>query len=753
MWPEYAVTLVVLLGAGLALLFAILYTKHTAQIAIDPKVQRLLNDDRVQSKIASISETITIGAKAFLFSEYKYMAVFIVVFSIILLLLLGFLHDWSNAVFTVISFVLGSVTSILAGYIGMLIAVFANSRTAVKANEGYGPAFVTAFKAGCVMGFALIGLGLLNLFILITLINLYYDDAYDNFENTKSMYEAIAGYGLGGSSIALFGRVGGGIYTKAADVGADLCKIDFDLNEDCPQNPAVIADNVGDNVGDIAGMGADLFGSFAESSCAAMVISSQSPELFKYSQAMYLPLVIAAVGIMVCIVTSFLATHIRPVQVKADIETALKHQLLLSTFLMTPVVYLVCIFFLPDSAFSIGDKTGIKNWHIFFCIAFGLWSGLCIGYVTEYYTSNSYDPVKQVADSCKNGAATNIIYGLALGYKSVIIPVFALAATIYVSYSLAGMYGIANAALGILSTMGIGLTIDAYGPICDNAGGIAEMAGMREEVRERTDALDSAGNTTAAIGKGFAIGSAALVSLALFGAFVTTVGLQSVDILQPFQFAGLLVGAMLPYWFSAMTMKSVGKAALKMGEEVRRQFTEDPNLLAYARAADIEDEKKREEEINRFESMDNCPTPDYNECIKIATNASLEEMIPPGALVMLTPLVVGFLFGVEALAGVLAGSLVSGVQMAISASNTGGAWDNAKKYVEEGSLYINGQKQEKGSAVHKAAVVGDTVGDPLKDTSGPALNILIKLSAIISLVFAPSFPSLSKGGLLHQLFT
>jgi H(+)-translocating pyrophosphatase len=642
--------------------------------------------------------------------------------------LLGFIHGWVPALFSLIAFVVGAVTSIICGFVGMRIAVYSNSRTALQAAQGYTPAFATSFKAGCVMGFALCSLALLVLFILVNLFSLEWSDVLTNVESSTTMYECISGYGLGGSSVALFGRVGGGIYTKAADVGADLVgKVERDLPEDDPRNPAVIADNVGDNVGDIAGMGADLFGSFAESACAAMVIAAQSESLHKTWGALCFPLVLASVGIVVCILTSFVATHLIPVTQQSEIEPSLKRQILVSTLLMTPAAYVVCYFFLPSS-FDVGTAVGVKSWHVFICVATGLWSGMVIGYITEYYTSHSYTPVREVADACKTGAATNIIYGLALGYKSVIVPTIALAVTIYVSYSLAGMFGIASAALGILSPLSIDLTIDAYGPICDNAGGIAEMAGMPEYVRERTDALDGAGNTTAAIGKGFAIGSAAFVSLALFGAFVTTVGLSTggVDILQPFQFAGLLVGAMLPYWFSAMTMKSVGFAAKEMVEEVRRQFRERPGIL------------------------NNTEKPDYKTCVAISTEASLKEMLPPGALVMLTPLIVGFLFGVEALAGLLAGALVSGVQMAISSSNTGGAWDNAKKYIAAGGL---GPDKKKHSDEHKAAVIGDTVGDPLKDTSGPSLNILIKLMAIISLVFAPAFPSLSKGGYLKQLFS
>jgi inorganic pyrophosphatase len=596
------------------------------------------------------------------------------------------------------------------------------------ALQGYGPAFVTSFKAGCVMGFMLCALGLLNLWILVHIVGAYYTDSLTNINQSKIMYEAIAGYGLGGSAVALFGRVGGGIYTKAADVGADLVgKFERDLPEDDPRNPAVVADNVGDNVGDIAGMGADLFGSFAESACAAMVVSSQSHELFSSWPAMMFPLIIAACGIGACIITSFVATHLIVVSSETEIEPSLKRQILVSTLILTPILFILCHFFLPDT-FTIGTLGGIRNYHIFFCLACGLWSGMIIGYITEYFTSHAYTPVREVANACETGAATNIIYGLALGYKSVIIPVFCMAITIFVSYRLAGMYGIACAALGILSPLSIDLTIDAYGPICDNAGGIAEMSHLPPEVREKTDALDGAGNTTAAIGKGFAIGSAAFVSLALFGAFVTTVGLaeSGVDILQPFQFAGLLVGAMLPYWFSAMTMKSVGKAANDMVIEVRRQFREIEGVLA------------------------GTTPPDYARCVAISTEAALREMIAPACLVLFTPIIVGFLFGVKALAGLLAGALVSGVQMAISSSNTGGAWDNAKKYIAAGGL---GEDKKKHSEPHKAAVIGDTVGDPLKDTSGPSLNILIKLMAIISLVFAPSFPSIKKGGLLEQLFS
>lgn len=728
---DSAVTLIILVCVILGFLLAILYAYQIGTIVVAPQGSQETDErglleghlsHEVRRKVVQISAAITEGATAFLFKEYQYMGGFVGLFSIMLLVFLGLgRKDWTSAIFTTIAYICGGLTSVASGFIGMRIAVFSNSRTAVSAVSGYGPAFVTAFKAGVVMGFALVGLGLLVLYILINFFKLHWTNSLVDAGEAKLMYEAIAGYGLGGSTIALFGRVGGGIYTKAADVGADLVgKVEQGMDEDDARNPAVIADNVGDNVGDIAGMGADLFGSFAESTCAVMVIASVSPELRTSWPAMCFPMVVTALGIVVCIVTSFVATHIKVVQRKQDIEPSLKLQLLVSTVIMTPVVFALCTTFLP-STFNIADKV-VKNWHIFFCCGCGLWSGLIIGYITEYFTSHSYRPVREVAGACETGAATNIIYGLALGYKSVIIPVFCLAVTIVVSYSLAGMYGIAVSALGILSTLPIGLTIDAYGPICDNAGGIAEMAGIGEAVRERTDALDAAGNTTAAIGKGFAIGSAALVSLALFGAFVTTVKLGTVDILRPLQFAGLLVGAMLPYWFSAMTMKSVGKAALAMVVEVRRQFHDYPGILK------------------------GTELPRYGECVAISTEASLKEMIPPGLLVLLTPLIVGYLVGIEALAGLLAGALVSGVQMAISSSNTGGAWDNAKKYIESGGL---GPDKKKGSNQHKAAVVGDTVGDPLKDTSGPSLNILMKLMAILSLVFAPSF---RDKGLLQKLF-
>ncbi|KAF3450912.1 hypothetical protein FNV43_RR07001 [Rhamnella rubrinervis] len=698
-----------------------------------------VNDHNVVAKCADIQNAISEGATSFLFTEYQYVGVFMVAFAILIFLFLGSVEGFSTksractydaqklckpalatAIFSTVSFVLGAITSVLSGYLGMKIATYANARTTLEARKGVGKAFIVAFRSGAVMGFLLAANGLLVLYITINLFKIYYGDDWEG------LFEAITGYGLGGSSMALFGRVGGGIYTKAADVGADLVgKVERNIPEDDPRNPAVIADNVGDNVGDIAGMGSDLFGSYAESSCAALVVASISSFGINHDfTAMSYPLLISSMGIVVCLITTLFATDFFEIKAVKEIEPALKKQLIISTILMTVGIAIISWIALPSS-FTIFNFGSQKVAVVLVC---GCWSvgWTCYGFVTEYYTSNAYSPVQDVADSCRTGAATNVIFGLALGYKSVIIPIFAIALSIFVSFSFAAMYGIAVAALGMLSTIATGLAIDAYGPISDNAGGIAEMAGMSHRIRERTDALDAAGNTTAAIGKGFAIGSAALVSLALFGAFVSRAAISTVDVLTPKVFIGLIVGAMLPYWFSAMTMKSVGSAALKMVEEVRRQFNTIPGL------------------------MEGLVKPDYATCVKISTDASIKEMIPPGALVMLTPLIVGTFFGVETLSGVLAGSLVSGVQIAISASNTGGAWDNAKKYIEAGASEHAITLGPKGSDPHKAAVIGDTIGDPLKDTSGPSLNILIKLMAVESLVFAPFFAT--HGGLLFKIF-
>jgi H(+)-translocating pyrophosphatase len=560
----------------------------------------------------------------------------------------------------------------------------------------------------------------------------YYSTLFQQADWTLMM-DAISGYGLGGSSIALFGRVGGGIYTKAADVGADLVgKVKKDLPEDDPRNPATIADNVGDNVGDVAGMGADLFGSFAESTCAALIVAAQTDDLRNAGWgAVCFPLTVSSVGILVCLASSFVATHLWPVAEERMIELVLRTQLIITTILMVPATVFMANTYLPDDFHIDGVAKSMvaTRGDAIACVVAGTVGGLIIGLTTEYYTSKEYQPVIDLAESCKTGAATNIIYGLALGYNSVIVPVFILAGNIYLAFELCDMYGIALAAVGMLGNLATGLTIDAYGPVCDNAGGIAEMAQLGHDIRHKTDALDAAGNTTAAVGKGFAIGSASLVSLALYGAFVVRIRDASdgkaadVQILQPLTFAFLLIGAMLPYWFSAMTMKSVGKAAKEMVVEVERQFAENPKLLT--------------EDGHR---------PDYKRCVDISTRSALEEMIAPGALVMLSPLITGTFFGVYAVYGLLTGALLSGVQLAVSMSNTGGAWDNAKKLIgsnpnKDPKFGKDGVPDADGcvNECYKAAVIGDTVGDPLKDTSGPSLNILMKLMAIISLVFANYF--------------
>lgn len=726
----------VLLTEGVPLL------RTSAPIPETPINMEISPDNRF--KIAEISEAIAVGARAFLFAEYKIMALFMIVMFCVILILIGTASDglwpkkdgcpyseagcrWFDAFLSGIAFLIGGTTSIICGYIGMTIAVYTNSRTAIMAQQGIGEAFAIALHGGCVMGFALTATGILALFITVYMYKQYYTTGISEADQhiaTRALFSAVAPFGLGGSSIALFGRVGGGIFTKAADVGADLVgKVEENIPEDDPRNPGVIADNVGDNVGDIAGMGSDLFGSFGEATCATFVVASTSPELLSNFSAMLLPLVILATGLVVSMLTTFLSTHIRPPTDKASVEPSLKLQLYVSTFVMTAVAAIVCYLVLPsvfhmDIVYLMYPNRDIYWWHALLSICTGLWSGLLIGLVTDYYTSNAHTPVVEVAQSCRKGPAPNIIYGLALGYKSSVIPCFAMATSVFISFLMAGTYGVALAAIGILSTMATGLAIDGYGPISDNAGGIAEMAHMAREVRARTDALDAAGNTTAAIGKGFAIGSAAFVAIALYGAFLTQVNKGQeyriiVNILDPRTFFGLLIGAMLPYWFSALTMKSVGTAAMEMVEEIRRQFREIDGL--------------RE---GRLDAL-----PDYRACVSIATKASLKEMILPGIIVVATPIITGIFLGQECLAGLLPGSVASGVLMATSAANTGGAWDNAKKYIESGAL----ENARKGSKEHEAAVVGDTVGDPLKDTSGPALNILVKLMAIISVVFAPVF--------------
>ena len=701
---------VIIASAFFGLGVALFYYLKVSRI---PLTQGIDNPEEA-SKLIKIHGAIATGAMAFLKAEYKYMVYFMAGFAIVIALLIDDPHtpEVNEGIYTAISFLLGCVISIVSGFIGMRIATIGNARTTTAAKSSIAEAFKVALNSGAVMGFGLVGLGVLGLIVIYLLLKFLLPEIEPHI-----LMEVLAGFGLGGSSIALFGRVSGGIFTKAADVGADLVgKVEQGIPEDDPRNPAVIADNVGDNVGDVAGMGADLFGSLAESTCAALVIGAVA--FATNLEALLFPILISAVGIPASLLTMFSAR----VSEEKDVAPVLKRLLIISTVLSAIAVFFVTMWALPES-FVIGGQL-YTNMGIYFCFLSGSIAGLLVGLLTEYYTSHDFKPVREVAKASETGAATNIIFGLALGYHSATGSILLLAASIYASFTLGGMYGVAVAALGMLSTLVVGLTIDAYGPVADNAGGIAEMTGMGESVRDRTDVLDAAGNTTAAIGKGFAIGSAILTSLALFSAFLTRADLldpqakimDSINLLDPLVLTGLFVGAMLPFLFSAMTMKSVGTAAFDMIEEVRRQFRTIPGI------------------------MEGTAEPDYEKCVSISTEAALREMIPPGILIMGTPLLVGFLFGVPAVAGILVGSLVSGGVLAISSANSGGAWDNAKKYIEKGNL------GGKGTETHKAAVVGDTVGDPLKDTSGPALNILIKLSAILSLVFVPFF--IQYGGLL-----
>jgi K(+)-stimulated pyrophosphate-energized sodium pump len=676
---------------ALALVAAAFYARRVTSISIES------SDPAKTAKFKEISGAISEGAMAFLSQEYKYVGLFALFFAALMLVSLNDAATAVNdGVYSAIAFLAGAFTSSLCAFLGMKIATAGNVRTTVRAQTSIAEAFKVAFSSGIVMGFALVGLAVVAMMTIVLVYGSFID-------NPHTVMDLVAGFGLGGSTVALFGRVGGGIYTKAADVGADLVgKVEAGIPEDDPRNPAVIADNVGDNVGDIAGMGADLFGSLAEATCAALVIGATAAAIAQDEVALLYPLLISAVGIPVCLITVLFA---RVSNDTTNVEPVLKKQLLISTVLMTVAMWIVTQLAMIDS-FQIGTQTVTRSGVLMSLIS-GLWSGLLIGYVTEYYTSHSYAPVRSIAKASETGAATNIIYGLSVGYASSVIPVIALAATIFVSWTYAGMYGIAIAAIGMISTIAVGLTIDAYGPVSDNAGGIAEMAELGPEIRKRTDTLDAAGNTTAAIGKGFAIGSAVLTALALFCAFLTRAEVGSLDLLHPMTFAGLLLGGMLPFLFTSQTMLAVGQAANAMIEEVRRQFRTIPGLL---------EGKAR---------------PDYKTCVAISTTAALKRMVAPGMLVLLSPLVVGVLLGVQALAGLLAGSLVCGVVLALSSANSGGAWDNAKKYIE------TGKHGGKGSDTHKAAVVGDTVGDPFKDTSGPSLNILMKLMAILSLVFVP----------------
>ena len=657
--------------AVLALLFAVY------------KIVYVGKQDAGNDRMKEIAGSISDGARAFLFAEYKILVVFIVV----LFVAIGLgLRNWITAG----CFLCGAVFSILAGYIGMNVATKANVRTANAAQHGMNRALAIAFSGGSVMGMCVVGLGLLGASVL-----------YIITKNTEVLF----GFSLGASSIALFARVGGGIYTKAADVGADLVgKVEAGIPEDDPRNPAVIADNVGDNVGDVAGMGADLFESYV-----GAIISAMTLGLLVSDKAVVFPMVIAACGILASVIATFFVRG----KDGSNPHKALKMGSYVSALLV--VVASIVL-----------SKTMLGSYDSAWAIIAGLAVGLVIGIITEVYTSGDYKSVKKIAHQSETGSATTIISGIAVGMMSTWIPVVLICVAIFISYKCADLYGIALAAVGMLSTTGITVAVDAYGPIADNAGGIAEMSGLDHSVREITDKLDAVGNTTAAMGKGFAIGSAALTALALFVSFAEAAKVEiggelvklseaGISILDPAVVIGLLIGGMLPFVFSAMTMDSVSKAANKMIEEVRRQFREIPGI------------------------MEGKGKPDYKKCVSISTTAALKEMLIPGLMAVIVPLAVGFILGPAALGGLLAGALVTGVMMAMFMSNAGGAWDNAKKYIEEGN------HGGKGSDAHKAAVVGDTVGDPFKDTSGPSINILIKLMTVVSTVFAAAFGS----GLLH----